>query len=102
MLFRSVIRSIGGRKKDVSHLFNAEAFLIGLVSGIFGIIITLLLSLIINLIVGHLTNIYTIASLKVSSAIIMIIVSILLTSISGMIPAKAAAKRDPVVALRTE
>lgn len=97
-----VIRSLGGRKKDVSHLFNAETFIIGLTSGIFGILITLGLSAIINIIVGHFTNIYTIASLHIRDAIIMICVSILLTLISGLIPSKAAANKNPVEALRTE
>ena len=97
-----VIRSLGGRKKDVSHLFNAETFIIGLIAGIFGILITLGISAIINAIVGHFTGIYTIASLKLNQAIIMITVSVLLTSISGLIPARAAARKNPVDALRSE
>ncbi|MCI5745302.1 MAG: ABC transporter ATP-binding protein/permease [Erysipelotrichaceae bacterium] len=97
-----VIRSLGGRKKDVSYLFNAETFIIGLASGVFGILITICLSGIINLIVGNLSGIYTIASLKVTDAIIMILISILLTLISGLIPSKAAANKNPVDALRSE
>lgn len=97
-----VIRSLGGRKKDVSRLFNAEAFIIGSVSGLIGIGITYLLSAMINAIVGSLTGIYTIATLPISIAIIMVCISILLTSISGLVPAKLASKKDPVVALRTE
>ena len=86
----------------IIHLFNAETFIIGLTSGIIGILITLGISAIINLIVGHFANIYTIASLKVNQAITMITVSVLLTLISGLIPAKAAANKNPVDALRTE
>ncbi len=97
-----VIRSLGGRKKDVAHLFNAETFIIGGVSGIFGIGITLLIELIANVIIGSKTGIYTLVSLKWYHAIIMITISILLTSISGLIPAKSAARMDPVNALRTE
>lgn len=97
-----VIRSLGGRKKDVSHLFNAETFIIGLASGVFGVTITYILSLIINLIVQAVSGIQSICALPVSQAIIMIVVSVLLTCISGLVPAKSAAKKDPVVALRTE
>lgn len=97
-----VIRSLGGRKKDVSHLFNAETLIIGTASGVLGIAITYLISLIINLIIGNLAGIYSIASLPWYQAIIMILISILLTTISGLIPARSAAKKDPVVALRTE
>ncbi|MBQ8293223.1 MAG: ABC transporter ATP-binding protein/permease [Bacilli bacterium] len=97
-----VIRSLGGRKKDVSRLFNAEAFIIGLSSGVIGIGVTYLLSALINAIVGSLTGIYTIATLPISIAVIMICISILLTSISGLVPARLASKKDPVVALRTE
>lgn len=97
-----VIRSLGGRKKDVSRLFNAEAFIIGTVSGLIGVGITYLLSGLINLIVGSITGIYTIASLPVITAVIMVLISILLTAISGLVPARLAAKKDPVEALRTE
>ena len=97
-----VIRSLGGRKKDVSYLFNAETVIIGLASGIFGILITLGLSAIINLIVGYFTGIYTICALPLKDALIMITVSILLTLISGLIPSRAAANKNPVEALRTE
>ena len=97
-----VIRALGGRKKDVSRLFNAETFIIGLISGLIGIGITYLLSAIINLIIGSLAGIYTIASLPISSAIVMIVISILLTLVSGLVPAKIAAKKDPVDALRSE
>ncbi len=97
-----VIRSLGGRKRDVSHLFNAETFIIGLIAGVIGICVTYILSAIANLIIGHLVGIYTIASLPFYQALIMIAVSIILTCISGLIPARSAAKKDPVVALRTE
>ncbi len=97
-----VIRSLGGRKRDVSNLFIAETFIIGLSSGVLGIGITYLLSFIINMIVGSLSGIYTIASLPITAALIMIAISIGLTLISGVIPARLAAKKDPVEALRTE
>ena len=97
-----VIRSLGGRKKDVSRLFNAETFMIGGISGLIGIIITYILSAILNVIVGSLVGIYTIAHLPILTALILIIISIVLTSISGVIPARIAAKKDPVDALRSE
>ena len=97
-----VLRSLGARKKDIKNLFNAETFVIGLASGVFGVAVTYLLSLGINAILGTLTGIYTLASLPISSALIMVAISIVLTLISGLIPAQAAAKKDPVVALRTE
>ncbi len=97
-----VIRSLGGRKKDVSRLFIAETFIIGALAGIIGIIITYLLCVIINAIVGGLTGIYTIATLPIYIAVIMIAISIVLTLISGLIPARLAAKKDPVIALRSE
>ena len=96
------LRAVGARKKDIKRLFNAETFIIGLTAGTFGIIITYLLSLIINVIVLSLAGIWGIAALPWWQAAIMIILSVLLTLISGLIPASAAAKKDPVVALRTE
>lgn len=97
-----VIRSLGGRKRDVSNLFVAETFIIGGVSGVIGILLTYGISLILNLILGTLFGIYTIASLPIWQALIMICVSIVLTLVSGIIPASLAAKKDPVESLRTE
>ena len=99
-----VIRSLGGRKKDVSHLFNAEAFILGLTSGVFGIIITYIMQLFGNIIVNLASGgtVRRIANLTPLTAVIMILVSIVLTTISGVMPARSAAKKDPVVALRTE
>ena len=97
-----VLRSLGARKKDIKNLFNAETFIIGLSSGVFGVVVTYLLSFGINAILGALTGITTLASLPITSAALMVAVSVGLTLISGLIPAKAAAKKDPVVALRTE
>ena len=96
-----VIRSLGGRKKDVSRLFTAETFIIGGISGVLGILVTYILCLVINIVVGSLSGIYTIALLKPVTSIIMIMLSIGLTLISGVIPAKLAAKKDPVEALRS-
>lgn len=97
-----VIRALGGRKKDVSHLFNAETFIIGSLSGIIGVGATYLISFIVNLILEPLIGYANIAALPISDAVILVLLSIGLTLISGLIPAKSAANRDPVVALRTE
>ena len=97
-----VIRSLGGRKKDVSHLFNAETFIIGLLAGLIGVGATYLISIVVNLILKPLIGYGNIAALPISNAIILVLLSIGLTLISGLIPARSAAKQDPVVALRTE
>ena len=97
-----VIRSLGGRKKDVSYLFNAETFIIGTTAGVIGIAATYLISFILNMILKPLINYPNIAALPIGSAIFLVLLSVALTLISGLIPASSAAKKDPVVALRTE
>ena len=100
-----VIRSLGGRKRDVSNLFIAETAIIGFVAGAIGIAVTYLLQIGLNLIIGHATGVKgmdQIAALPWYQALIMIGISVGLTLISGVAPARAAAKKDPVVALRTE
>jgi putative ABC transport system permease protein len=96
-----VIRALGGRKKDVSNLFNAETLVIGLSSGLIGVGFTYLMSVIVNVIVKHYAG-FAIMTLPFSSALIMIALSVGLTVLSGLIPARKAAHQDPVVALRTE
>ena len=97
-----ILRAVGARKKDIKRLFNAETFMIGLAAGLVGIVVTYLISLLLNLVLGVLFGIYTIASLPIWQAFIMVLISVGLTLVSGLIPASAAAKKDPVVALRTE
>ncbi|WP_031557715.1 ABC transporter ATP-binding protein/permease [Lachnospira multipara] len=97
-----VLRSIGASKKDVSRIFNAETLIEGFVSGTLGILITLLLCIPANAIIYNVTTISNVAKLPVNGAIILIIISMVLTFIAGLVPAKMAAKKDPVVALRSE
>lgn len=97
-----VLRSIGASKKDVSRIFNAETLIEGFVSGALGIIVTLLLCIPANAIIKNLTTISNVAQLPAAGAVILVIISMLLTLIAGFIPAKLAAKKDPVVALRSE
>lgn len=97
-----VLRSLGARKQDVRNLFNAETFIIGLAAGLIGIAISYILCIIINLVLQMLTGIGGIASLPALTAFIMVCVSVVLTLISGLIPAQSATKKDPVIALRTE
>ena len=96
-----VIRSLGGRKKDVSRLFIAETLIIGLASGVIGILVTYLLELILNISIAPL-GVFGIAALPIWMAAIMIALSIFLNVISGLIPSLKASNQDPVVALRTE
>ena len=99
-----VIRSLGGRKRDVANLFNAETCIIGLSSGFIGIGVTAVISLIANVIVSVVSGgiVTTISHLTLPIILIMIVVSVVLTVISGLIPAASAAKKDPVEALRSE
>ncbi len=97
-----VLRSIGASKMDVSRVFNAETIIVGLIAGIFGIVISLILEIPINIIVENLTSIPNVSHLPFVAALILIGISILLTFIAGLFPARVAAKKDPVEALRTE
>ena len=97
-----ILRAIGASKKDVSRVFNAETLIVGLGAGLLGILITVLLNIPINIIIKSLTDVSGISKLPLGGAIILVVISTLLTMIAGLIPAKVASKKDPVEALRTE
>ena len=97
-----ILRSIGASKRDISRVFNAETFIVGLIAGVLGVVITMLLDIPINMIIERASGVPDIAFLRLSYAAILIGISILLTLIAGIIPSKLAAKKDPVIALRTE
>ena len=98
-----ILRAIGASKHNISSIFNAETFIIGLLSGLFGIGVTYALIPIINAVLHHFTgNIPLNATFYFHNALILVILSVVLTLIGGLIPAKAASKKDPVIALRTE
>ena len=97
-----ILRSIGASKKDISRVFKAETFIVGLCAGILGIGVTLLLNIPINIIIKNMTGISGIATLPLNGGIALVIISMLLTVIAGLIPAKMASKKDPVEALRSE
>ena len=98
-----VVSSIGASKRNVSHMFNAETVLIGLASGVLGVGITYLLCLPINQILHHLTGISMLSAyLPWQAALLLIAISVALTLFAGIIPSRSAAKKDPVVALRSE
>ena len=98
-----ILRAIGASKKNVSSMFNAETVIIGFTSGLLGVIITVVLCFPINAIIQHLTGIGNIrAFLPLPAAIILVAISVVLTLISGIIPSRSAAKKDPVEALRSE
>ena len=97
-----ILRSIGASKKDVSRVFNAETVIVGFVAGMIGIIITLLLNVPINIIIKNITDISGMSKLPVSGGVVLVVISIILTFIAGLIPARVASKKDPVIALRTE
>lgn len=97
-----ILRAMGASKKDISRVFNAETLIEGLTAGILGILVTIVLNIPINYIIKNIVNISNISKLPINGAIILIIISVLLTVIAGFIPAKLASKKDPVEALRTE
>ena len=97
-----ILRAVGASKKDISHVFNAETFIEGLISGMFGILITVLLCIPINIVIEHLINVSNLASLPIVGAVMLVILSVVLTLIAGIIPSKMASRRDPVEALRSE
>ena len=97
-----ILRAIGASKKDISRVFNAETLIEGLCAGILGIVVTLLLNIPINIIIKNIVNISNISILPFNGAVILVIISVVLTVLAGFIPAKIAAKKDPVEALRSE
>lgn len=97
-----VLRALGARKKDISRVFNAETFIIGLSSGILGIIIARLLIFPVNRILENMTDLPNVAQLNPVHAVLLIMISLALTILGGAIPARMASRKDPVEALRTE
>ncbi len=97
-----ILRAIGASKRDISRVFNAETLIVGFVAGFIGIVVTLALVVLVNFIIYNLTDIPNLANLPLAAGLILVGVSMVLTFIAGLIPSRMAAKKDPVVALRTE
>jgi len=97
-----ILRSIGASKKDISRVFNAETMIVGLVSGLIGVGVTVLLCIPINAVIYYFSEIPNVAKLPVVGGTILVVISVTLTLIAGLIPSRVAAKKDPVEALRTE
>lgn len=97
-----ILKALGARKKDITRVFNAETFILGICSGVLGIIIAKLLTYPVNMIIYNMTELKDVAQLKISHSVILVIISTLLTMLGGFIPARMAAKRDAVDALRSE
>ncbi len=97
-----ILRSIGASKKDISRVFNAETIIVGFVAGLLGIIVTILLNIPVNKIIEHFSDLKNVAKLPVAGAVILIVISVVLTMIAGLLPSRVASKKDPVEALRSE
>ncbi len=97
-----ILRAIGASKGDVSRVFNAETFIIGLIAGVLGIGITVLLTIPMNVVIEQLSGVQHMAAVPPVAAVVLIAISVLLTLIGGIIPSRMASKKDPVTALRTE
>lgn len=97
-----ILRAIGARKKDISRVFNAETFIIGLIAGLLGIAITVILNIPINTIIDNLSGIKNVSTLPLNGAVTLVVISVILTLIGGLIPSRYASKKDPVEALRSE
>ncbi|MFR0881591.1 MAG: ATP-binding cassette domain-containing protein [Oscillospiraceae bacterium] len=97
-----ILKALGARKKDITRVFDAETFILGVVSGLLGIIIAKLLTFPVNAVIYHMTDLKDVAQLKISHSLILIAISTILTMLGGHIPAKMAAKKDAVEALRSE
>lgn len=97
-----ILRAIGASKKDVSRVFNAETLIVGFAAGLFGVLVTVLLNIPINMVIKALTGVSGISSLPIVGAVVLILISVFLTMIAGLIPARVASVKDPVEALRTE
>ena len=97
-----ILRSIGASKRDVSRIFTAETFIIGLVSGVLGIVVTVLLDIPVNVIIEQVAGVKDLAAVPVGAGAALVLISVLLSLIAGFAPSRVAAKKDPVTALRTE
>lgn len=97
-----ILRALGARGKDITRVFNAETFIIGVCSGVLGLVIASLLTFPINSLIKSLADLPNVASLNPVHAIILLLISVTLTVLSGFIPSHMASKKDPVIALRTE
>lgn len=97
-----ILRSIGASKKDISRVFNAETLIVGLISGLIGIGITVLLTIPINALVYVVTGVKVVTAVPFVAGVVLVLISMFLTIVAGLIPAKIASKKDPVIALRTE
>jgi len=97
-----ILRSIGASKRDISRVFNAETVIVGFAAGMIGIGVTYLLNIPINWIIGDLSGVNNLAQLPLGGAIVLVLISVVLTMIAGLIPSRLASKKDPVIALRTE
>lgn len=97
-----ILRAIGASKSDVSNVFNAETLIVGFAAGVIGILVTVILNVPINIIIAHITDIENMSKLPAAGAVVLVIISMLLTLVAGLVPASIASKKDPVEALRTE